>query len=280
MGTSWFGFPVPSSVFPERSIRVYTYRPKNHGADDPVMFVMHGASRNADDYRDRWIEAADKFRLLIVAPRIDEDDFSWEEFRLGGIVRNREDVLVPNDGPPRSEWTFSLMDRLFLHVRDVTSSRQEHYDFFGHSAGGQFAHRFTMFLPSSRARIVISGNSGWYTFPTAEVRFPYGLEGLPNQAPLGPPDFAGMFEKRLVIMLGTADTVRDRNLLTTPEADAQGRNRLDRGRAYFEAGKRLAVRMGLPFRWKVVEVEAVGHSSADLIPHAARWLYGGNNIVE
>jgi pimeloyl-ACP methyl ester carboxylesterase len=273
-GTAWFRFPVPSTAQPARTIEVYTYRPESHGADDPIVMVMHGASRNADDYRDRWVEVADRYRLLIVAPRIDERGFSWEEFRLGGVVRNREEVPVPPNGPLKSDWTFTLMDRLFDHVRDVTSSQTEWYDFFGHSAGGQFAHRFAMFLPSAKTRVVISANSGWYTFPTAELPFPYGLGGFPDQPPLGPPDYPGLFGKRLVIMLGTADTVRDRNLLTTPEADAQGQNRLERGRAYHEAGKVLATRLDLPFRWEVVEVPGIEHSSATMIPHAARWLYG------
>ena len=273
-GIASFRFPAPAAGQPERTIRVYTYRPANHGANDPIVLVMHGISRNADDYRDRWIEAADRYNLLIAAPHIEERDFSWEEFRLGGVVRDRGEVPVPINGPSKSDWTFTLMDRLFLHVRDVTGSRTERYDFFGHSAGGQFAHRFVMFLPSARTRVVISANSGWYTFPTAPPPFPYGLGGLPNQLPLGPPDYAGMFGKRLVIMLGTADTARDRNLLATPEAEAQGRNRVARGRAYFAAGEAQAARLGLPFRWEVVEVPGVGHSSADLIPHAARWLYG------
>ncbi|MCB2099304.1 MAG: hypothetical protein KDE22_00440 [Rhodobacterales bacterium] len=274
-GTAWFRFAAPSSAHPDREIRVYTYRPAAHGADDPILFVMHGASRNADDYRDRWIEAADRYRLLIVAPRIDEDDFSWEEFRLGGVVRNREALPVPADGPPRSDWTFTLMERLFDHVRAVTGSRRDHYDLFGHSAGGQFAHRFTLFLPGARTGTILAANAGWYTFPTTNVRFPYALAGFPTRPPLGPPDYAGMFGKRLVLVLGTADTERDRNLLKTPEADAQGPHRLARGHAFFTAGQTLAVQMGLPFRWEVVEVPGVGHSSADVVPHVARWLYGG-----
>lgn len=274
VGAASFSFSAPSPSHPDRVLRVYTYRPGSHGPDDPVMLVMHGASRNADDYRDRWIEAADRYNLLIVAPRIDKGDFSSEEFRLGGVVRNREESPVPPDSPPKAGWTFSLMDRLFLHVRALSGSRQEQYDFFGHSAGGQFAHRFAMFLPTARTRTIIAANSGWYTFPTDAVRFPYDLAGFPGRPPLGPPDYAGMFNKHLVIMLGTADTVRDRNLLMTPEADAQGMNRLERGRAYFAAGKALATRLNLPFRWEVVEAPGVAHSSADMIPLSARWLYG------
>jgi len=274
VGRSWFTFPAPSATKPARSMRVYTYRPANHGSDDPIVLVMHGASRNADDYRDRWIASAKRYRLLIAAPRIDKKSFSWEEFRLGGIVADREKTPVPVDGPGRADWTSILMDRIFDHVRRVSGSRMQHYDFFGHSAGGQFAHRFAMFLPTSRARVVIAANAGWYTFPTAEARFPFGLAGFPDRPPLGPPDHAAMFAKRLVIMLGKDDTVRDRNLLTMPEADAQGLHRLARGRAFVAAGRALAEKLGLPFRWQVLEMPGIGHSSRELAPPAADWLYG------
>jgi pimeloyl-ACP methyl ester carboxylesterase len=273
-GASRFRFPAPSTAKPDRTLRVYTYRPAGHGPDDPIVLVMHGASRNADDYRDRWIASAERYRLLIVAPRIDKRGFSWEEFRLGGIATNREAFPVPADGPEKATWTFTLMDRIFEHVRGVTRSRVQHYDFFGHSAGGQFAHRFAMFYPASLARFVIAANSGWYTFPTADARFPFGLAGFPDKPPLGPPDHAAMFAKRLVVMLGKDDTFRDSNLLTIPEAEAQGRHRLARGRAFIAAGRAVAAERGLPFRWQLLEVPGIGHSSRELVPPAAAWLYG------
>ena len=36
---------------------------------------------------------------------------------------------------------------------------------FGHSAGGQFVHRFVQFKPNSRVNYAISANAGWYTVP-------------------------------------------------------------------------------------------------------------------
>jgi len=86
----------------------------------------------------------------------------------------------------RKRTAFTLMDRLFDHVRDATGSPIQRYDFFGHSAGGQFAHRFVMFLPSAKTRVIISANSGWHTFPTVEPPFPYGLGGFRISRRLAP----------------------------------------------------------------------------------------------
>ena len=78
----------------------------------------------------------------------------------------------------------------------------------------------------------------------------------------------------LVLMLGTADTTRDSNLRTTAEADAQGKNRYERGKFFFNWCQTDAEAHGLKFNWKKVEVEGVAHSQAKMAPAAADYLYG------
>ena len=60
--------PFIDPQHPDRPIEVNFYRPVDHGPDDPVVIVQHGMLRNGDEYRDFWIPAADKHRILIVAP--------------------------------------------------------------------------------------------------------------------------------------------------------------------------------------------------------------------
>ena len=69
---------------PDRPIEVNFYRPVDHGPDDPVVIVQHGMLRNGDEYRDFWIPAAEKHRILIVAPT-----FSDAHFPEAGIVQQR-----------------------------------------------------------------------------------------------------------------------------------------------------------------------------------------------
>ena len=69
---------------PDRPIEVNFYRPVDHGPDDPVVIVQHGMLRNGDEYRDFWVPAAEKHRILIVAPT-----FSDAHFPEAGIVQQR-----------------------------------------------------------------------------------------------------------------------------------------------------------------------------------------------
>ncbi len=62
--------------------------------------------------------------------------------------------------------------------------------------------------------------------------------------------------RALTIYLGTND-----DLDKTPEADRQGRDRLDRGRKTSEAARVLAKERGWEFRWRIIETEGVGHDA-------------------
>jgi len=78
-----------------------------------------------------------------------------------------------------NDWLFADVERLFDLVVSTTKSKQKTYDLFGHSAGGQFAHRFALFNPQSRANKILAANSGWYTVVDHEALFPFGLSGAP-----------------------------------------------------------------------------------------------------
>jgi hypothetical protein len=72
---------------------------------------------------------------------------------------------------------------------------------------------------------------------------------------------------------GDADTDPNHvNLRRTPEADAQGLNRLERGQYFFAAARRAAGARGLPFRWRLRTVGGAGHDSAKMSPDAAEFM--------
>ena len=58
----------------------------------------------------------------------------------------------------------------------------------------------------------------------------------------------------------------------TPEAMAQGANRLERGLNFFNKGQQLARELGLGFNWRLEFVEGVAHSSARMAPRAADYI--------
>ena len=53
----------------------------------------------------------------------------------------------------------------------------------------------------------------------------------------------------------------------------QGPHRLARGRTFFDAGRRLAAILQLPFGWQFETVSDVGHSNRLIAPAAAKILF-------
>jgi hypothetical protein len=254
-----------------KTLPVWTYRPKSFTPDTPIVFVLHGASRNADDYRDNWVNLADENGFLIVAPEFAKVGFpkAWA-YNLGNLARPfKAGDPVPFN--PRKDWIFPIIDRVFAAVRMATGSRRTTFSMFGHSAGAQFVHRYLTFTGGPKVDIAIAANAGWYTLPTRAETFPYGI----GRTALTDGDLRTLFGKRLIVLLGEDDTRQGRSLRQTPEAMRQGPNRLARGKTYYETGRKTADKMGVPFDWRLVFVPGVGHANAEMAEPAAALLHEG-----
>ena len=71
---------------PDKPLEVNCYRPARHQPNDPVIVVQHGMLRNGDEYRDFWIDAAEKHNLLIVAPTFPNEPFPKAEGYNNGCL--------------------------------------------------------------------------------------------------------------------------------------------------------------------------------------------------
>jgi poly(3-hydroxybutyrate) depolymerase len=95
---------------PNKSLRVYYYRPNVVNANTPVWVIMHGDSRNANDYRDYFVAAAQKQGAIVIAPEFSES--AWPNssgYNLGNISVS-ETNLTPK---PQQQWSFSKIEPLF-----------------------------------------------------------------------------------------------------------------------------------------------------------------------
>ncbi|HTJ99331.1 MAG TPA: alpha/beta hydrolase [Bordetella sp.] len=235
----------------DRPFTLHTYRPYNYTPDRPVVFVQHGVLRNGDDYRDFWIPAADKHNLLIVAPTFSNE--IWP----GTDSYNNGRVFTPSGNVrPVAGWTYVLVERVFNDLRAAGVTECEQAYLFGHSAGGQFVHRLMSSQSHAPFKAVSIGNPGWYTLPTFDHPYPEGLDGV------------GLSQEHLVRLLGYPMTIMagdqdiatsDPNLPSEPAAKRQGPHRYARAHNYFEAGKREAARLGVPFNWTLQPVPGIGH---------------------
>ena len=167
----------------ERPLVIHTYRPAAHRPDDPVVLVQHGVKRNGDDYRDFWIEAAEKHRLLIVATTFGNEAFPQPESYNNGRVLAFDGKVYP-----REDWVYAIPPRVVDALRAGGVTRRAQVRLFGHSAGGQYVHRLMATQDHSLYEAVTAGNPGWYTLPTLERPFPEGSSNvcaLPARSPSG-----------------------------------------------------------------------------------------------
>lgn len=242
--------------------RVWVYRPAEHGRDDPVLFVMHGTKRNADSYRDAWIDEADRLGILLLTPEFTKEAFptGWGYQQLG---------VLDGSGArrPIKSWACENVEAIFdAVVRDNRLSATSYY-LYGHSAGGQFVHRMMLLKPNARVALALPANPGWYTLAALDKDYPEGL----RRTPVRKPGLRQSLANNVVLLLGDADT--DTNGKNLPRGDAakrQGPHRFARGKHFYAGLQALAEQENWPMRWKIEVVPGVGHSNRAMAPAAAK----------
>lgn len=237
-------------------IKVFTYKPSLY-KDGPLVLVLHGVNRNAEDYRNFAIAVAERFKVLVAAPLFDRERFPSDAYIRGGLL-NKDGTLRP-----REQWTYALVPQLLAVLRAGEGQPDLPYYLLGHSAGGQFLVRFAAFYPTEAQRIV-AGNPGSHLFPRRDWKFGYGFGGLSAEIS----DDAALqryLAAPLTLYLGSGDILTDtENLDRSPEALQQGAHRLARGRACFEFAQKLAQERGWAFNWRKVEAPGIGHDGGGM----------------
>lgn len=239
--------------------QVFTYKPENFSSG-PVLFVFHGMKRNAANYRDYAVPLAQKMRAMVAAPCFDQETFPSQAYAQGRILRE--------DGglQPKKDWSFTVGLELIRAVLAREGNPKRPYFLLGHSAGGQFVVRLAA-VEETGARRILAANAGTYAFPRTDWNWPYGFGKLPSSL-AGESDLRKFLAAPLTVMLGQADTnnsIEAGNFDGSPEANREGSNRLERGRNFFESGRKLAQAKGWEFGWKKVEVPNIGHDGKLMI---------------
>jgi hypothetical protein len=286
-GSGNFNFVTVKGI----TISVFYYKPKQYNSDSKILLVIPGSGRGAWEYRDNWLEIAEKYNTLILSPSYSERDYDYNAYNLGGILTSltfsnfttaeiagrinkyfvEDQDLLKGEATKAETWIFKDFDRIFEQAVEATGSSQQRYDIFGHSAGGQILSRMAIFQPKSKANRIIAANAGSYTLPNLAYDFPIGLgktefqETSLNQA----------FFAKLTLLIGAKDNELETRgtLLHTPSLDKQGEGRLSRGKYFFLASKAQAKQLNTEFNWQLHIAEGIGHESAKIAEVAAKLLY-------
>jgi hypothetical protein len=247
-----------------RPLTVYTYLPEGLKPDAArIVFVMHGVSKNASGHRNVWIEPADRYRFLVIAPRFDAENWGRGAYSYSSVVGRDGTRYDP------SLWSYSVIEHLFDALKQATGNTSERYFIYGHSEGGQFVHRLVLFLPDARYAKAVAANPGWYTMPTFAAAFPYGLGNSPaTESSLGK-----SLGRDFVLLLGDRDNdPNHRSLRRTPQAMAQGKTRFERGHSYMNEARMRAAELKTPLRWDMQVVPGAAHQNSAMSRAAAAVL--------
>ena len=232
---------------------MFYHIPDDWVEDGRVVMVMHGMERNAGSYMDSCVRAIcdAPSSLAIICPEFSVDDFPTRREYNWGNVLSRQGLELPAE-----EWSLSTIEVIYdAFCAAVGRSPVLGYYLYGHSAGAQFVHRFVALVSMNRVIRAFACNAGVWTFPTLGWEYPFGMLGLRAG------HIRAFLKAPLIVLLGANDTdPAHEHLNISPLAMLQGPNRLQRGLAFFRAGRDAAGRMGIPFGWAIRIVPGVAHT--------------------
>ena len=254
----------------DKPVTVYYYIPtKGNIADMPVLFSMHGAERDGTIQRNAWKYFAEANEFIVIAPEYShENGYAENDYQFGGVFKDSKF----NELNPKEKWTYQTIEALFDYFKNETDSKVTTYNIFGHSAGGQFVHRFLLAMPEARVQTAVAANPGSWTFPYIDgilgtddkiYGWPYAVKNSPFNTESILTQF---FSKKLWIQLGQLDIdENDSSLPKDAPSNAQGLHRLARGRFFYEETKRIAESLNTSYAFHIAEVADAGHSTLRMI---------------
>lgn len=231
----------------------------------PILIVFQGADRGWTYLMETWRQEAQKYRFIVLIPVFSKEIFPLREYQEMGVFNEKGKLNKPK------RTAAVLPDKMFEWFRQEIGGQQQHYSLYGHSAGGQFVHRALLLHDSPYVERAVVGSPGWYTLPdNDQAIYPYGVSDIPY---VRERDIRRFLAQKAYVQVSDGDTVRESFLRKTPEAEAQGRNREDRGRGFFACIEQTAQALGMEHNWQLVCEHDVAHHSQGMGKRAIPYLF-------
>ena len=251
------------NVWDKPDLDVYYHLPEIINNETKVLFVIHGNSRNADNYLNTWIKLAKDKNYAIFAPHFKRSQFiSFNTLQMStssGRIRNEANLYLNNS-----------IDLLFDHIKPLFDLSQDSYDIYGHSAGAQFVHRYLLFSNSPKVNRAVAANAGWYTFLDGS-NFPYGINNPPID--FSSQNVINFLNMDLHIHIGSADTDISSSVNQSEGANSQGLNRFQRANNFFNYTTKIVEENDLNYNWSFLVVDGVAHSNSRMSKAAAKVIF-------
>ena len=242
-------------------VEILYITPNAINEDTEVIFVIHGNSRNADDYLSAWIPLVQNKNVIIAAPNFDKKNFRYffllESAESNGSINERSDSYINT--------SISLF---FNYFKSRFALNANTYKMFGHSAGAQFTHRYMLLSDDQRISDTVIANAGWYTFLNGE-QYPYGIKDTPIE--ISSSHIRWFMSNKTSLLIGSIDTNLNK-VNSSAGAQKQGITRVDRADNYFKSLIDISDKNEIPFRWSYKVINDVGHDYQKMTPIAASIL--------
>lgn len=252
----------------DKPVTVHYYIPEDGDIRTmPVLFAFSGAGRGAKGNLTTWKPFAQLKKFIVIAPEYAKKHYSNNEYQFGGVSKDDTRYLAV----PKERWTYNTVEAIFDFFKKETGNKSETYDIWGHSAGGQFVHRFLLWMPDARVNRAVAANPGVWTFPLMEglkdgngevFAWPYSVK----DTLITKDQLRKFFARKMWVVLGDRDIdTKSKSFPKMPGAMAEGGTRFERGKNFFEMSKKTAAGMNAEFNWKISVVKGVAHAGRGIV---------------
>ena len=242
-------------------VEIFYITPEEINEDTKVLFVIHGNSRNAEDYLSAWIPHIKNKNVIVAAPQFNKANFS--NFFLLEMAESSGNV-----NKDKSKYINNSISLFFNYIKSKLSSDIETYSMFGHSAGAQFTHRYMLLSKDKRISNAVVANAGWYTF-ISNADFPYGIKSSPII--ISDEHLRWFMSNKVNLLIGSED-IGSKSLNSSKGAKLQGITRVDRANSYFNSLITKAEDSNYALRWNYRVLDNVDHDFKKVTPYAANIL--------
>ena len=253
---------ITFSYWEKPDIDIFYSSPKSINANTKLLFLMHGGSRAAEKYINDWISFSKNRNVVLVAPEFSKKYYPEYAF----LMMSKENGKSLND---ESLYINNSLGLLFDFFKAKLKLSTSNYRLYGHSGGSQFVHRYLLLSNDTRIEKAAMANAGFYTFLDDEITYPFGTKKMK----ISDERIKWFYRLKGGVFLGSADN--DSNHESLPrmrKARKQGKNRLERGKNFFDDLVKYGVDNNLPFRWRFQIVSNVGHSNIGMSMAASEFL--------
>ncbi|GGC04660.1 hydrolase [Marinobacterium zhoushanense] len=222
MSSEYLTLPAPGemgelTLTAAQSLNCLIYRPTEELRPERILVAVHGISRNYRSQAAAFRSMAERLGICLIAPLFDSDRFPNYQ------------RLAAKPGQRRADLAFSMLLLTWQTARRLSELK---IHLFGYSGGAQFAHRYAYLYPE-RIATLSACSAGWYTLPSSDIAYPYGLKSWPQW--LGTPRSEELIRLPVLGLVGGQDCQRDASLRKSDRLDrCQGYNRIERIESWIE----------------------------------------------